>query len=75
MTNEERQAWEAKLRKIDAEIANLNAMTAKAAAEIPKFQAETAKLITENRWYVPVVSAGIASGATLAVVAVTKLFL
>jgi uncharacterized membrane protein len=51
-------------RKIDAEIANLNALTAKLAAE-------TAKINKENRWYLLVVG----SGATLAIVAIAKLFL
>ena len=55
---------EAEARKTDAEIANLLATTA-------KLNAETQKLQTENRWYVAVV----ASGATLAIVAVAKLFL
>ncbi len=40
-------------------------------AEISKLMAETAKINTENRWYIAVV----ASGATLAIVAVAKLFL
>lgn len=57
MTEEEKKEWDLKLRKIDAEISNLNA--------------GTAKLTTENRWYIAVV----ASGATLAIVAIVKLFL
>ncbi len=61
MTEQEQKEWDLKLREIDAQIANLNAATD--------------KLITENRWYVPAVSAGIASGATLAIVAIVKLFL
>ncbi len=55
---------EAEAQKMDAEIANLNALTT-------KLQAETMKLQTETRWYLLVVG----SGATLAIVAVTKLFL
>ncbi|KAE9627822.1 hypothetical protein [Parasedimentitalea maritima] len=48
---------EAQARKVDAEIA--------------KLMAETAKINTENCWYVAVV----ASGATLAIVAIVKLFM
>lgn len=40
-------------------------------AEIAKLIAETAKINTENRWYLMVIG----SGATLAIVAVAKLFL
>ena len=40
-------------------------------AEISKLMAETAKINTENRWYMLVVG----SGATLAIVAIVKLFL
>ena len=40
-------------------------------AEIAKLIAETAKINTENQWYVAIV----ASTATLAVVALVKLFL
>jgi len=47
-----------------AEIANLNALTT-------KLQAETTKLNAESRWYLLVVG----SGATLAIVAIAKLFL
>ena len=43
----------------------------KARAEIAKLIAETAKINTENRWYLLVVG----SAATLAIVAVVKLFL
>ncbi len=59
------------LRQIDATIANLNASTAKLTAENEKLIAETAKISTENRWYLLVVG----SGATLAIVAIAKLFL
>lgn len=54
----------AQAKKIDAEIANLNALST-------KLLAETAKINTETRWYLLVVG----SGATLAIVAVVKLFL
>ena len=40
-------------------------------AEIAKLIAETAKINTENRWYLLIVG----SGATLAIVAIAKLFL
>ena len=40
-------------------------------AEIAKLIAETSKINNENRWYVAVV----ASGITLAIVAIVKLFL
>ena len=51
-------------RKVDAEIANLIAATA-------KLNAETMKIQSENRFYPLVVG----SGATLAIVAIVKLFL
>jgi len=57
MTDDERKAWDFKLRKIDAEIAEL--------------YAETSKINSENRRY-PLV---LGSGATLAIVAIVKLFL
>ena len=50
--------------KVRAEIANLNNLSAKMAAE-------TSKIMNENRWYPAVV----ASGATLAIVAIVKIFL
>ena len=59
------------LRQIDATIANLNASTAKLAAENEKLIAERMKLLTETRWYLLVVG----SGATIAIVALAKLFL
>ncbi len=68
MTDEEKEEWDLKMRRMDAQVAHCY-------AAIEKMSAETAKLMTENRWYIPVVSAGIASGATLAIVAVVKLFL
>lgn len=60
MTDAEKKEWDLKLRKLDAEIANLHAATQ--------------KLITENRWYLPVITAAGASGITLAAVAVANLF-
>ena len=68
MTKEETQIEDNKIR---AEIANLNALSTKLAAETYKLNAEGAKINTENRWYLAVV----ASGATLAIVAIAKLFL
>jgi len=66
---------ETQLRKIDAEIAKLIAETAKINNELPaiiaKLAVETAKISNENRWYPAVV----ASGATLAIVAIVKVFL
>jgi hypothetical protein len=44
-------------------------------AEIARIIAETAKLNKETRWYELVIFAGGASALTLAIVAVTKLFL
>lgn len=44
-------------------------------AEIARIIAETAKLNMETRWYELVIFAGGASALTLAIVAVTKLFL
>ena len=61
MTDEDQKLSDDKAR---AEIANLNALTTKLAAE-------TSKINTENRWYLLVVG----SAATLAIVAVVKLFL
>lgn len=43
--------------------------------EIARIIAETAKLNKETRWYELVIFAGGASALTLAIVAVTKLFL
>ncbi|WP_306120603.1 MULTISPECIES: hypothetical protein [unclassified Roseitalea] len=57
MTDQERKEWDLKLRTLDAEIANLNA--------------QTAKLTTENRWYVVVIT----SGVTLAGIAVARLLM
>lgn len=49
MTDREQQEWDMKLRKIDAEISNLNA--------------QTTKLATETRWYLLIV--GVAFSAAL----------
>lgn len=49
MTDQERQEWELKLRKMDAEIGFL--------------QAQTVKLATETRWYLLVVGAGFMAAA------------
>ena len=68
MTKEEIKVEDNRIR---AEIANLNALSTKLAAETFKLNAEGAKINTENRWYLAVV----ASGATLAIVAIAKLFL
>jgi hypothetical protein len=65
--------------KMRAEIAKLIAETSridrveigKFNAEIAKLIAETSKINTENRWYLLIVG----SGATLAIVAVARLFL
>ncbi|MEL6979636.1 MAG: hypothetical protein AAGM38_13275 [Pseudomonadota bacterium] len=51
-------------RRFDADLDQMRATTA-------KLNAETAKLISENRWYPFVVG----SGVTLAIVAVVKIFL
>lgn len=44
-------------------------------AEIGKISAETIKLNKEIRWYEAIILAGGASAITLAIVAVTKIFL
>ena len=49
----------------------VRAETAKVFVEIEKMRAETTKMQTENQWYPAI----IASTVTLAIVAVTKLFL
>lgn len=61
MTPEEREQHN---RRVDAEIMKL-------VAETSKLNSESAKLATENRWYLLVIG----SAATLAIVAVAKLFL
>jgi hypothetical protein len=47
----------------------------KTRAEIARIIAETTKLNKETQWYEPVIFAGGASALTLAIIAVTKLFL
>lgn len=75
MTKAEQADRDTHLRKVDAEIAKLIAETARINSELPAFTAklaaETAKISNENRWYPAVV----ASGATLAIVAIVKVFL
>ncbi len=61
MTKQEQSIADDKMR---AEIANLNNLSSKMAAE-------TAKINSERQWYPAVV----ASGATLAIVAIVKIFL
>ena len=61
MTSEEREAFN---KKIDAELSKLVAETA-------KLVAETSRINNENRYYPLVVG----SGATLALIAIVKLFL
>ena len=58
--------------KVNAEMFKINAETARInGPEIARLLAETAKINSESRWYPAVV----ASGATLAIVAIAKLFL
>ena len=59
------------LEKVRAEINHLLAQITRARIEADKMQAETAKVNKETKWYEIV----IAISATLAVVAITKLFL
>ena len=64
ITEQEQKEWDLKLREIDAQIANLNAATDQS--------------MTENKWYIAVVASGATLamvGATLAMVAIVKLFL
>lgn len=76
MTSQEQALADDKMR---AEIARIAAETSKInqerneklQAEIAKLVAETAKLNSENRWY-PLI---IGSTATLAIVAIVKMFL
>lgn len=72
MTKQEQTIADDKMR---AEIAKLMAETTKINSEIPAFTAklaaETAKITSERQWYPAVV----ASGATLAIVAIVKIFL
>lgn len=64
MTDEERIRWDLELQKIRQEI------TASQAA-VDKTRQETEKIAREVHWYPLVVG----SGATLAIVAIVKLFL
>ena len=64
MTEEDKQAWEQRRAKVEAEIANLVAQTA-------NLNAHTAKLTEETRWYLLVVGAAFMAAA----VAVAKVFL
>lgn len=64
VTDDEQKEWDLKLRKLDAEI-ELTRET------VNKSIAETRKIQSEHRYYPLVVG----SGATLAIVALTKLFL
>ena len=49
MTDKEQQEWDLKLRKLDAEIAELHS--------------RTSKQLTENKWYPAVVGAGFMAAA------------
>ena len=64
MTDEERRKIDTEIARMVAEISHIHALTAKALEE-------AAKTKTENRWSIAVV----ASAATLAIIAVTTLFL
>ena len=57
--------------KMLVEIAKMSAEIAKMSAEIPNIMAQTIKLNKENQWYLLVVG----SAATLAILAVAKIFL
>ncbi|WBU51776.1 hypothetical protein [Paracoccus sp. SCSIO 75233] len=58
-------------RKLMSEASKLDAETRKLANEASKLDVESKKLAGETRWYLLVVG----SGATLAIVAIAKLFL
>lgn len=68
MTREEQNIADDKMR---ADIALALEQAGLALAQASKTRAETAKIKTEDRWYLLVVG----SGATLAIVAIAKLFL
>lgn len=53
----------------------LKATLAKVIADTAKVNLEASKLIKELKWYEIIVIAGLVSGFTLAIVAITKLFL
>ena len=61
--------------KMVAETSRVVAETSRIALENAKLRAETSKISKEARWYELVIFAGGASALTLAIVAVTKLFL
>ena len=57
-------------KKVDAEIANIIAMSGKLNAEAGKLSAETMKINSENKYYPIIVTAT----ATLAIVGLARLF-
>ena len=57
-------------KKVDAEIANIIAMSGKLNAEAGKLSAETMKINNENKYYPIIVTAT----ATLAIVGLARLF-
>lgn len=65
----------AEISRLVAETSKMVAETSRIAIENGKLRAETSKLSKEARWYELVIFAGGASALTLAIVAVTKLFL
>ena len=65
------QKVRAETAKVFVEIEKMRSAIARMEAETAKMQSETAKMQTENQWYPAIV----ASTVTLAIVAVTKLFL
>ncbi len=73
MNEQEGKKIDPEIAKIMAEIHHIQALTTKVLKAAARDAAQT--LNTENRWHMPVVSAGIASGATLAIIAIVKLFL
>ncbi len=75
MTDEEKKEWDAKMRRMDAQVAHYYAAIEKMSVENAKLQAATAKLSTENQWYVAVVASSITSAVILASITLTKLFL
>ena len=68
MTRQEQILADDKMR---AEIAKMSAEIAKMSAETANIFAQTIKLNKQNQWYLPVVG----SAATLAILAVAKIFL
>lgn len=70
----ETQKVEAEIAKLIADTSKLNAETMKIHAENQKIQQETLKLNREITWY-PVIAAGTAAGAMVAIIAVlSKVF-